>query len=82
MSTNDERLANETLALADEIETDAKREIGKIDALIGAAMDSDDFDGYGVGFLLVQKSLEQSRLANAGEMRACAVEFKSIGVKN
>lgn len=42
--TNDEKLANETLALADEIETDAKREIVRIDALIGAATSSDDFD--------------------------------------
>lgn len=76
MSTNDERLANESLALADEIEADAKREIARLDALIGAATDSDDFDG--IGFLLVQKSLEQSRLDNASEIRTNTLEFKSV----
>lgn len=81
MSKNDEKLADETLALADEIEADAAREVKRLDALIGAAADSDDFDG--IGFLLVQKSLEQSRLDNAAGMRASALEFKSfVGAKH
>lgn len=79
--TNDEKLANESLALADEIETDAKREIARLDALIGTATDADDCDA--MGFFLVQKSIEEWRLRNAGEMRANALEFKSaVGVKH
>lgn len=79
--TNDEKLADETLALADEIETDAKREIARLDALIGTATDADDFDA--MGFFLAQKSIEEWRLRNAGEMRANALEFKSaVGVKH
>ena len=79
--TNDEKLANETLALADEIETDAKREIVRIDALIGAATSSDDFDA--IALFVRMKCDEESRMRNAAEMRATALEFKSrIGVKH
>lgn len=81
MSTNDERLANETLALADEIEADAKREIARLDALIAAATDADDFDA--IGFFLVEQFCEERRLQNAAVMRAAASEFKSqSGVKH
>lgn len=79
--TSDEKLANETLALADEITADAKREISRLDALIGAATNADDFDA--IGFFLIQQSLEQSRLDNAAGMRANALEFKAaVGAKH
>ena len=73
--TNDETLANDSLALAEEIAADARREIARLDALIVDATAAQDFDV--VGFLLLEKSFEEFRVGNAEQMRAAALEFKS-----
>lgn len=77
----DERLADETIAFAAEVEADATRELSKLEELINLARAARDYQA--VARFTAAACDEEKRIANATAMRNAALELKSVrGVKN